>query len=125
MDIVLTLHSIVRFLVLAIALAGIVVSLLNLAQRSALARPGQILASAFVGMYDLQVLLGLLIILLGGLSNALHPVVMFVGVLVAHGIQSMSKRSGENASPLARLALFVVPLLIILVGLALIGRLPV
>jgi membrane-associated protease RseP (regulator of RpoE activity) len=125
MDIVSLIHSLVRFVILAIALVGIVKAVLSLAQKSALDKLDQTLAAAFLGLYDLQVLVGLLIILLGGLTNVIHPIVMFVGVALAHGLQAMSKRAaGANAS-LYRLAFYVAPLLVILVGLAAISHLPV
>ncbi len=125
MNIVLEIHSIVRFAVLLLAIVGIVLSVIALIQRRAPARTDQTVGSIFLGLYDLQMLLGLLIILLGGLTNALHPVVMFVGLVVAHGVQSMSRGAeGANLHTM-RLVLYVVPLAIILVGLAAISRLPV
>ncbi len=125
MDIVLLLHSFVRFLLLLTAVAGIVTTVILLVRKSEPASSDRMLASAFRGLYDLQVLLGLLIIFLGGLVNALHPVIMFVGVLTAHVLQAMSRRArGANAN-LLRLAFYVIPLAIILVGLAVINHLPV
>jgi hypothetical protein len=124
MDIVLFIHSLVRFVILLVALAGIVAALMAMARKSVPRNLDRTLASAFVGLYDLQALLGILIILLGGLSQAVHPIVMFVGLVAAHGLQRMTRRERSN-TPLLRLALFVVPLLIILVGLASIGHLPI
>jgi hypothetical protein len=125
MDIVSLIHSLVRFVILVIALVGIVKALLSLAQKSAPVKLDQTLASAFLGLYDLQVLIGLLIILLGGLTSFIHPIIMFVGVALAHGLQAMTKRAaGANAS-LYRLAFYIAPLLVILVGLAAISHLPV
>ncbi|MCL4395697.1 MAG: hypothetical protein M1482_13000 [Chloroflexi bacterium] len=124
MDIVLVIHGLVRFVILLVALAGIGAALMAMARKSVPGNLDRTLASVFVGLYDLQALLGILIILLGGLSQAVHPIVMFVGLAAAHGLQRMTKREGSN-TPLLRLALFVVPLLIILVGLASIGHLPI
>ncbi len=125
MNIVLEIHSIVRFAVLLLAIVGIVLSVIALIQRKAPAKTDQTVGSIFLGLYDLQMLLGLLIILLGGLTNALHPVVMFVGLVVAHGVQSMSRRAEGMNLHTMRLVLYVLPLAIILVGLAAISRLPV
>ena len=125
MDIVELIHSIVRFVILLVAVVGIVKALLAFAQKGAPDKLDQTLASAFVGLYDLQVLLGLLIILLDGLTNALHPIVMFIGLLLAHGLQAMTKRAQAANAPLYRLALFIAPLAVILVGLAVISHLPV
>ena len=122
--IVLSIHSIVRFVILIVALVGLVKAVLALAQKSKSDKADQVLASAFVGLYDLQVLLGILIIFLGGLSQAIHPLVMIVGIIVAHVLQSMTKRAEGQQAGLYRLALYIVPLAIILFGLAIIGRLP-
>jgi len=123
--IALTIHSIVRFVILLVALVGLVKAIINLTQKGKADKTDQALASAFVGLYDLQALLGILIIFLGALSTAIHPVVMFVGVIAAHVLQSMGKRAEGQQAGLYRLALYIVPLAIILFGLAIIGRLPI
>src|SRR5512135_351653 len=125
MNIVLEIHSIIRFLVLLLAIVGIVLGLIGLAQKKAPAKTDLTVGSIFLGLYDLQMLLGLLVILLGGLTNALHPVVMFVGLVVAHVLQSMARRAEGANVQMMRLALYVVPLAIILVGLATIDHLPI
>lgn len=125
MDIVLAIHSVVRFLILLAAVVGILKVLVSLVQRAEADRFDQTIASAFLGLYDLQALLGILIILLGGLSQAIHPIVMIAGLILAHGLQSMVKRAAGSTAAVYRLALYVVPLLIILVGLSIIGHLPV
>ncbi len=125
MDIVLLIHSLVRFALLVGAIVGIIKTAVNLAQKSEPAPLDRAISSAFVGVYDLQVLLGILIVFLGGLTNALHPIVMFVGVVIAHVLQSMSRRAqGANAHQI-RLAFYIFPLVTILLGLAIIGHLPV
>ncbi len=124
MDAVLLLHSLVRFIVLLIAVVGIIKVLVSLVQKTEPSRSDRAIGSAFLGAYDLQVLLGLLIIFLGGLTNALHPIVMFIGVVVAHGLQTMARRAQGANVHLVRLIFYVVPLVIILVGLATIGHLP-
>ncbi len=124
MDIILLLHSIVRFVLLAIAVVGIIKTLMSLGRKGDPAPADRTIASAFLGVYDLQVLLGILIIFLGGLTNALHPIVMFVGVVTAHGLQAMSRRAQGASVHQARLAFYIVPLAIILIGLAIIGHLP-
>jgi hypothetical protein len=125
LDIVLAIHSVVRFLILLAAVVGILKVFVSLVQKAKSDRFDETVASAFLGLYDLQALLGVLIILLGGLSQAIHPIVMIVGLILAHGLQSMVKRADGSTAAIYRLALYVVPLLIILVGLASIGHLPV
>jgi hypothetical protein len=118
MDIVLLLHSLVRFLILIAAIVGIVKALVSLARKSAPDSLDQTVASIFLGLYDLQVLSGILIILLGGLTQAIHPVVMFIGVVIAYGMQNMTQRAKGSNVPLYRLGFYVLPLLVILIGLA-------
>ncbi|MGE5262209.1 MAG: hypothetical protein ACM3S0_02410 [Acidobacteriota bacterium] len=125
MNIVLELHSIVRFLVLLLAIVGIVFAIVGLAQKKTPARLDQTAGSIFLGLYDLQMLLGILVILLGGLTNALHPIVMFIGLVIAHGLQRMTQRAEGTNLHMMRLGLYIVPLAIILLGLAVINRLPV
>ena len=125
MQIVLLLHSLVRFVILVVAIVGLVKAIIGLAQKGAGDKLDQTLGSIFVGMYDLQALLGILLIFLGGLTQAIHPVIMFIGILAAHGLQTMTKKSQGQQGLLYRLALYVVPLVIILFGLATIGKLPV
>lgn len=125
MNIVLELHSIVRFLVLLLAIVGILLALVGLAQKKTPAKMDQTAGSIFLGLYDLQMLLGILIILLGGLKDALHPVVMFIGLVVAHGLQRITRRAEGTNIHVMRLGLYVVPLAIILLGLAVINHLPI
>ncbi len=125
MGIVLMIHSLVRFVILILAVAGIVITLVALAQKQAPGRTDQIVGSVFLGLFDLQMVLGLLVILLGGLVNAVHPIVMFVAIVSAHVLQMMTKRASSANAQWVRLAFYVVPLAIILVGLATIGRLPI
>lgn len=125
MNIVLELHSIVRFLVLLLAIIGILLALVGLAQKKTPAKMDQTAGSIFLGLYDLQMLLGILIILLGGLKDALHPVVMFIGLVVAHGLQRMTRRAEGTNIHMMRLGLYIVPLAIILLGLAVINHLPI
>lgn len=122
--IVLSIHSIVRFVLLLVALVGLIKAIIGLAQKGKADKADQMLASAFVGLYDLQALLGILIIFLGSLTQAIHPLVMIVGIIAAHVLQSMGKRAEGQQAGLYRLALYIVPLAIILFGLATIGRLP-
>ena len=118
------LHGLVRFLILLAAIVGLIKAVMSLAQGSATDKFDRMLASAFVGTYDLQMLLGILIIFLGGLLQAIHPIIMFVGIVTAHGLQRMTRRAEGQQARIYQLLLFIVPLAIILIGLASIGHLP-
>lgn len=123
--IVLAIHSLVRFILLLVALAGLVKAIIGLAQKAKADQTERVLSSAFVGLYDLQVLLGILIIFVGQTTEFVHPIVMFVGVVAAHGLQAMGKHAEGQPARMLRVGLYGVPLLIILFGLMVIGRLPI
>ncbi len=128
MDIVtifLTLHSLVRFVILLVALAGLVLAIIALVQKNAPQKIDQTLGSIFLGTFDLQALLGILIIFFGGLIQPVHPIVMFVGMVVGHGIQTMSKRAEGQTTHWYRIALYVIPLAIIIFGFVIIQHFPV
>lgn len=125
MDIVLMLHSVLRYIVLLAAVIGLLKAIFNLFTKNASTSADSILASIFLGTFDLQALLGILIILLGGLRGPLHPLLMFVALVLAHGFSSVIKRGAEANVKLLRLALYAVPLAIILFGLLIIGQLKI
>ena len=123
MDIVLQLHSLVRFLVLLAAVIGLLLVFFSMIAKGANQSATAMLASLFLGLLDLQALLGVLIILLGGLKGPLHPLVMFIALLIAHWLQTVVKRAQDSRVPVLRLVFYAVPLAIILFGLAIIGQL--
>ena len=79
----------------------------------------------YIGLFDLQALLGLLVILLGGFGGPLHPLVMFIALVIAHWIQSILRNASPTSANQLRLALYGVPLGIVAFGLAIIGQIPV
>lgn len=123
MDIVLMLHSLVRYIVLLAAIIGLIKAIYNLVVKNASANADPILATIFLGSFDLQTLLGILIILLGGLRGPLHPLLMFVALVIAHVLGSVVKRAAGANINLLRLAFYIVPLAIILFSLLIIGQL--
>ncbi len=122
---VLAIHSVIRFAILAVATAGLAKTIISLASRTAPARLDQTLATIFVGLFDLQALIGLLIILLGGLVGPLHPLLMFIALVIAHWVQSVLRQAQGASANQIRLVLYAAPLSIVLFSLALIGHLPV
>ncbi len=89
MNIVLTLHSIVRWLVVVVAVVALVKFALGLSRRAAPDNMDRGLMSGFSGLVDLQALLGIILIVLltlnGGFLTFLpHIGVMILAVLVAH-----------------------------------------
>jgi hypothetical protein len=117
-------HSGVRYLVL---LAGFV-AVLYLAMAVFTKRPNdrvaRILGSTFVGLMDLQVLLGLLMVALGAFYPALmgHLFMMIGAVVVGHVAMKMAKSAAPPRANVIRLAGVVVALILIFGGILAIGR---
>jgi hypothetical protein len=129
MDVIVGVHSLVRWLVVLVAVIAVVRYALVMAGRS---QPGGMdrgLMSGYTGLLDLNVLLGLIIIV--GLSINTgqmlmvwleHAATNFIGVVVAHFFAQRAKKV-EDAKLKARTNLLgvVISLAIIVVGVALIG----
>lgn len=117
-------HSGLRYLVLLLAVAAIVA----LGMAVASGRPGKaarILPAAFTGTLDLQVLLGIVLVISGIYYDALvgHLVMMVLAVAAAHGSSVMAKRAGdERRAARIRLIGVAVALLLIVGGIMAIGR---
>lgn len=87
MDIVLTLHSLVRWLLLLVAVVALVKFTLGYAQKQPFRPMDRGLMSAFTGLMDSQVLLGLILLFgLGGINRFRmeHAVAMLIAVVLAH-----------------------------------------
>ena len=124
MGFVLTLHSIVRWLVVLVAVIAVVryaLVMVGKAQSSGMDRG---LMAGYTGLLDLNVLLGLILIIgLGFTPQRIeHAVTNIVAVVAAHFFAQRAKKM-EDATLKARANLLgvVISLLIIVVGVALIG----
>ncbi len=124
MDFVLTLHSIVRWLVVLVAVVAVARYALVMAGRAQSSGMDRGLMSGYTGLLDLNVLLGLILII--GLGFTLprleHAVTNIIGVAAAHILAQRAKKI-EDARIKARTNLLgvVISLAIIIVGVALIG----
>jgi hypothetical protein len=118
-------HSGIRYLVLAVGVAAVVYLVWAVASGRAYDRASRIVTSIFTGVLDLQVLLGVLVLLANPWYAALvgHVATMVVAVGVAHAGGIVNRRRPENrrSNGLA-LATVAVALLLILVGIRAIGR---
>ena len=124
MEFVLTVHSIVRWLVVIVAVITVVRCALVMAGKAQSSEMDRGLMSGYTGLLDLNVLLGLILIV--GLGFTMprieHAVTNIVGVVVAHFFAQRAKKM-EDARLKARTNLLgvVISILIIVVGVALIG----
>src|SRR5919198_443990 len=119
-------HSGVRFLVLLAALVALAYFTFGLATRQTPGRGARVVGSIFIGLLDLQVLLGVVLVLLWPWYPALagHLAMMILAVSTAHVLLAISRRRARPgfALPFAAVA---VALVLILGGIYAIRRDPV
>ena len=126
-DTLLTLHSLSRWIILLVAALGVISSVYGLSQRRAtLANQDRALGVIFIILLDIQLALGLVLVGLLPLEQAtarvIHPGVMILAVVVAHGARIAQKRQAEAQKLKWQAAYFIAPLALILIGLQFIGR---
>lgn len=117
-------HSGLRYLVLLAALAAIIALVYALSANRA-RRAARVLPAVFTGLLDLQVVLGLALVLGGVMPDMVvgHLVMMVIALVVAHGASIMGKRAeSEQRELVIRLAGVVLALLIIVGGIMALGR---
>lgn len=121
----LTLHSIVRWLVILVALAAIVKLTVGLLKKQDFDTMTGGLVSAFGGLMDTQLLLGLLFFVWNGLAGAGFPrqrwehlVIMLVAVVVAH-LPAMWKKAGTQVRLRNTLLAVIGSLLLVVLGVSL------
>jgi hypothetical protein len=124
MGVVLMIHSLLRWLILVVALAAIAKQVIGLVQNQPYDRFSQLLMSIFSGMMDLQALLGIIFITTG-LSPAYrieHAVTMILAVVVAHLPAAWKKKDDHVRYRNNLLALISVIILIVVGTLVLPGN---
>jgi hypothetical protein len=117
-------HSGLRYLVLLAALAALVGLAYALVTGRA-ARAAQILAASFTGLLDLQILLGIGLVIGGIFPDAVvgHLIVMVFAAVVTHASSIVGQRSSSEPRELAiRLGGVVIALALIVAGIMAIGR---
>jgi len=127
MDFVLMLHSIVRWIIVIVALAAIIRFVLVWAGKAQGSNMDRGLMSGFSGLLDLQVLLGLIYLVWNGLSGTGFPLyrlehafTMIVAVVIAH----MSIRWKNAEAPIRarnNLVAIVASSVLIFIGVAIVG----
>ena len=117
-------HSGLRYLVLLAAVAAIVALAYALASHRG-ARAARILPAVFTGLLDLQILLGIGLVMGGLFPDAVvgHLVMMIIAAAVAHGASVLAKRaSSVQREQVTRLIGIVVALALIVGGIMALGR---
>lgn len=117
-------HSGVRYLVLLVGVLALLACLYSVATGRPV-RAAQGLTSAFTGLLDLQILLGLGLVIGGIFYDALvgHLVMMALAAVVAHVSSVRAKRAqDERKATMARLIGVGLALVLIVGGIMSIGR---
>ncbi len=116
-------HSGLRFLVLLLGLANLVVLGLGIAQKRPFGKLHRALGAAFAGSLHLQVVIGVAMVALGRYYPALigHMVMMILAAVVAQATSSVNRRRATPALTLPLVGV-VVALLLITGGVMAIGR---
>jgi hypothetical protein len=125
MEFIVGIHSLVRWLVVVVAVVAVVRYALVMAGKAQPSGMDRGLISGYTGLLDLNVLLGVIIIVgLGEWETVQieHAVTNIIGVAAAHFFAQRAKKI-EDAKLKARANLLgvVISLVIIVVGVALIG----
>ncbi len=127
MIILLTIHSITRWLIVLVALALIARLIVGLVKKQPFDKAARSLTMAFGGLMDTQMLLGILYLLWSGFGEMgfpryrlEHTLAMVVAVIVAH-LPAMWKKAEDGTRTRNTLIAVVVSLLIIFIGVVPIG----
>jgi hypothetical protein len=127
MTILLTIHSIVRWLVTLAAIALLTRLVFGLVKNQPFDKPASALTGAFGGLMDTQLLLGLLFFVLDGLGKTgfppyrwEHAVTMFLAVIVAH-LPAMWKKQNDTVRTRNTLIAVAISLLLVFIGVGPLG----
>ena len=124
MNILYHAHSGLRYLVLLVALAALIALAYGLAAGRAV-RVAHALTTAFAGLLDLQILLGIGLVLGGIFPDAVvgHLVMMVFAAVAMHAASIVAQRSSNERRALSiRLGGVVLAVVLIVSGIMVIGR---
>jgi hypothetical protein len=121
-------HSGLRYLVLLAAVAALVVQAMGVFGRGPYGRASRISMAAFTGLLDLQIVLGIAMVVLGCFYGALmgHLMMMVLAAAAAHGCSVFARRQADaRRAHTVSLVGVVLALALIVGGIGAIGRTPV
>ena len=117
-------HSGLRYLVLLAACAALAGLAYAVSTRRG-ERPARVMSAVFTGLLDLQLLLGIGLVIGGIFTDAVagHLVIMTLAVVAAHGSSMLGKRASDDRRELGiRLAGVVIAIALIVGGILVLGR---
>jgi hypothetical protein len=118
-------HSGLRYLLLLAAVVALAIHLYGRFAGRPYSGAARISGAAFVGLLDVQLVVGLVLLAVWPFHGALigHIVMMLLAVAAAHGLRVWARRSAADPERYLRAALAVaVPLVLIVGGILAIGR---
>ena len=124
-DILFHAHSGLRYLVLLAGLLSLAYSLTRAFTGDHWDRPGRVFLSIFVGVMDLQVVIGLVLVFVRAFYPALwgHLAMMILAAVIGHVALAINKRRApERQSHWLAVVGSAVPLILIVGGILSIGR---
>ena len=126
MTILLTIHSLVRWIIVLVAVALIARLAVGLLKKQAFDKTARVLTTAFSGLMDTQMLLGILLFVIDGLTGSgfpayrwAHALTMVVAVVAAH-LPSSWKKAEDGVRTRNTLIAVAASLLIVLIGIIII-----
>lgn len=121
-------HSGLRYLVLIAALVALIVMALGAFGRKPFGKPSRISLAVFSGLLDLQILLGIAMVVMGCFYGALmgHLAMMILAAIALHALSAYGRKQADarRAHTIALVGV-VLALLLIAAGIGAIGRSPV
>lgn len=124
MNILLMLHSILRWIILLVAMAAIVKFALGWLRGGAFSGMDRGLMSGFSGLMDLQVTLGIVFLLWSGFTDVgfpmyriEHGVTMIIAAVVGH-LSARWKKADDRTRFRNNLFIIIAALVLILVGIS-------
>jgi hypothetical protein len=117
-------HSGLRYLVLLAAVVAAGYSIFGWVQARGYDRPARVLGSVFVGLLDVQILLGLALLVVWPFYPALigHITLMGLALVVAHATSIGNRRRPEGPTHPRQVVGIALTLLIVIAGILAIGR---
>jgi hypothetical protein len=127
MSVLLTIHSIARWLATLVATALVIRLVIGLVKKQPFDKTANALTGAFGGLMDTQMLLGILFLVLDGLGKTgfppyrwEHAVIMFMAVIAAH-LPSMWKKKDDSIRTRNTLIAVAISLLLVFIGIGPLG----
>lgn len=121
MTFVLIIHSLVRWLILVAGAVAIIRAAWGWLGTLDFARPDNVLGSVFTGLMDLNVLIGIILLILVWNTTSrptlLHPLAMILAAVVAHGARVVGRQREAKTQHLYQGVGFLASFVLVIIGI--------